>query len=108
MQDTFGTPEHAGYEGFALTYQPITVKFSNPHLQDIPVRSVWFTNGAAIQKAYLTVTHTNDNGMDFNFRYHVRTLEREDMERFYYYMMKVLFKGIEDPEMTIGEIISTI
>ena len=108
MQDTFGTPDHAGYEGFALTYQPMTVRFSNPHLAEIPVRSVWFTNGAAIQKAYLTITHAPDEGLDFNFRYHVRTLEYADMERFYFYLMKVLFKGVQEPDMTIGEIISTI
>ena len=32
----------------------------------------------------------------------------EDMELLYYYMMKIMFRGIDEPDITIGELISTI
>ena len=32
----------------------------------------------------------------------------QDIELFYYYLMKIIFKGIAEPEMTVGEIIECI
>ena len=53
----------------------------------------WFANGAATKKMYLTVSHTEDGGMNFSYHYQTAHLEEHDMELLYYYMMRILFKG---------------
>ena len=37
----------------------------------------------------------------------IRT-SREELEYLYYYLCKIMFKGAENPELTIGEIIKLV
>lgn len=108
FQDTFGTPDNTGYTGVALTYQPLTVTLHNDHVKQVPARVKWYPNGCAFQKVYITVSHTRDGGLDFDMHYHKATLTEHDMELMYYYMMRLLFKGIDEPDITIGEIINVL
>ena len=73
------------------------------------MRSVWYPKEASSKKIYLTVTHSaRDGGLIFDYHYQKASLDYHDMEVLYYYMMKIIYKGIAEPDMTIGEIISTI
>ncbi len=51
---------------------------------------------------------SDDNGLDFNFEHQIKAVSREQLEYFYYYLCKIMFKGIEDPEQTIGAIINAV
>ncbi|MCD7824611.1 MAG: condensation domain-containing protein [Clostridiaceae bacterium] len=108
MRKRYHTPRNTAYESCYLTYQPMPVKMDNPHLEDIPQHSKWFANGAATKKMYLTVSHTGNGGMNFSYHYQTAQLQEHDMELLYYYMMRILFKGIAEPDMTIGEIIEQV
>lgn len=108
MQRRWPVPENTTYESVYLTYQPMPVHVQNEHISKIPQHSVWYANGAATKKLYLTVSHTDDNGMKFSFHYQTAHLDENDMEIMYYYLMRILFKGIADPEMTIGEIMNKV
>lgn len=108
MRRRYHTPENTTYESCYLTYQPMPVKMDNPHLENIPQHAKWFANGAATKKMYLTVSHTPDGGMNFSYHYQTAHLEEHDMELLYYYMMRILFKGIAHPDMSIGEIMEQI
>ena len=108
IRKRYHTPEHTTYESCYLTYQPMPVKVDNPHLADVPQHSKWFANGAATKKVYLTVSHTDNGGMNFSFHYQTAHLVEHDMELFYYYLMRILFKGIAEPDMSIGEIMEQI
>ncbi|MCR5106711.1 MAG: chromosome condensation protein [Lachnospiraceae bacterium] len=108
MKKRYNTPEGTSYESCYLTYQPMPVKFDNPFLKDIPMHSKWFANGAATKKMYLTVSHTEDAGTKFSYHYQTAHLGEKDMELLYYYMMRILFKGIEEPDMKLKDIISQI
>ena len=108
MRRRYNTPEHTTYESCYLTYQPMTVKMDNPHLEHIEQHSKWFANGAATKKMYLTVSHTEDGSTCFSYHYQTVELEEHDMELLYYYMMRILFKGIAEPDMTIGEIMDAV
>ena len=57
---------------------------------------------------YLTVSHTEDGSTCFSYHYQTVELEEHDMELLYYYMMRILFKGIAEPDMTIGEIMDAV
>ena len=108
MRKRYHTPENTTYESCYLTYQPMPVKMENPHLVNIGQHSKWFANGAATKKMYLTVSHTEDGGMNFSYHYQTAHLEEHDMELLYYYMMRILFKGIANPDMSIGELMEQV
>ncbi|MCF0133259.1 MAG: chromosome condensation protein, partial [Blautia sp.] len=108
MRKRYNTPKYTSYESCYLTYQPMPVKMDNPHLENIRQHSKWFANGAATKKMYLTVSHTEYGGMCFSYHYQTACYDEHDMELLYYYMMRILFKGIAEPDMTIGEIIEVI
>lgn len=108
MRRRYNTPENTTYESCYLTYQPMPVKMENPHLTDIKQHAKWFANGAATKKMYLTVSHTENGGMNFSYHYQTAHLEEHDMELLYYYMMRILFKGIAEPDMSIGEIMKIV
>lgn len=97
------------YECMSLTYQPMTLNEKTPDVPDIPYKSMWYSNGVAAQALYLTVMHrVNDNGLNFNFEYQKEIVSDHEMEYFYYYLCRVLFRGIENKNRTIGEILEMI
>lgn len=49
-----------------------------------------------------------DNGLGFNFEYKQDIVTEEEMEYLYYYLCRVLFRGIEDKNRTVGEILEMI
>ena len=80
MRKRYHTPEHTSYESCYLTYQPMPVKVENEMLGTIRQHAKWFANGAATKKMYLTVSHTEDGGMNFSYHYQTAHLEEHDME----------------------------
>ncbi len=96
------------YESISLTYQPLTARRS-AEMPDVSYKSMWYTNGVAGQPLYLTVMHRpEDNGLNFNFEYRTDAVTEAEMQYFYYYLCRVLFRGIEDETRTIGEILEMI
>lgn len=108
IREMYPHPQLTTYESVWLTYQPIPIRVDNEKLKDIPVHMKWFPNGAATKKIYLTVSHTSDGGMNFSFHYQSAIHNGHDMEVFYYYLMRILFTGLEAPDMTVGDIINAV
>lgn len=99
----------ASYESISLTYQPLSLKQNAEDVPDIPYKTMWYTNGVAAQPLYLTVMHrVEDGGLNFNFEYRKDAVTDYEMEYLYYYLCRVLFRGIENSERTIGEILDMI
>lgn len=98
------------YEPLSLTYQPLTLKGKGlERLGDIQYKSAWYSNGACAHALYLTAMHrAQDNGLNFNFEHQVGSVSYETLQYMYYYLCKILFKGIENPNMTVGEIIESV
>ena len=107
---TYPTKPGQTYEPMSLTYQPLTLKEKGlDKLGDIHYKTKWYPNGATTQAMYLTVMHrSEDNGLDFNFEHQIKAISKEKLEFFYYYVCKIMFKGIERPNLTIGEIIKLV
>lgn len=98
------------YEPMSLTYQPMTLKEKGlDQLGGIRYKTKWYPNGATTQAMYLTVMHRpEDNGLDFNFEHQIKAVSREQLEYLYYYLCKIMFKGTENPNLTVGEIMKLI
>lgn len=106
----YGLESGQTYEPLSLTYQPLTLKNKGlERLGDIKYKSAWYSNGAAAHTLYLTVMHrAEDNGLDFNFEHQTGVVTFERLEYIYYYICKILFQGIQDKDMTVGEILDCI
>ena len=50
----------------------------------------------------------DDNGLDFNFEHQVKAVSREKLEYLYYYLCKIMFKGVENPNLSVGDIIKLV
>ncbi len=98
------------YEPMSLTYQPMTLQDKGlDKLGDIRYKTQWYPNGATTQGMYLTVMHRpEDNGLDFNFEHQIKAVSKDQLEYLYYYLCKIMFKGIENPELKIGDIIKLV
>ncbi len=108
-REIFPSQAGASYESISLTYQPLTLQKNKYEMPDNPYKSMWYTNGVAGQPLYLTVMHRpEDNGLNFNFEYRKDVVTEHEMEYFYYYLCRVLFRGIEDENRNIGEILEMI
>lgn len=105
-----GSPQGSTYESMSLTYQPMTLRENElDKTGGISYKTVWYPNGATTQAMYLTVMHRpDDNGLDFNFEHQIKAISREEIEYLYYYLCRILFKGIERPNLTIDEIIKLV
>ena len=106
----YQTEKGCTYEPMSLTYQPMTLKEKGlDKLGDIRYKTKWYPNGATTQAMYLTVMHRpEDNGLDFNFEHQVKAVSREQLEYLYYYLCKIMFKGTENPDLPIGDIMKLI
>ncbi len=98
------------YEPMSLTYQPMTLKDKGlSKLGDIRYKTKWYPNGAAPQAMYLTGMHRpEDKRVDLYFEHQTAAISKETFVNFYYYMCKIMFKGIEKPNLKISEIIKLI
>lgn len=99
------------YECMSLTYQPLSMRAEQSNIKDLDIKyqSNWYSNGAAASPLYLTVMHRSlDNGLDFFFEYQTGRVTHKELEYLYYYLCKILFMGIENPEITVGEILRTV
>ncbi len=98
------------YEPMSLTYQPLSMRKEDlSKAEGVRYKTKWYPNGATTQAMYLTVMHrTDDNGLDFSFEHQTASVSKEELEHMYYYLCKIMFKGIENPELTIGDIMNLI
>ncbi|SDA29815.1 Condensation domain-containing protein [Ruminococcus sp. YE71] len=109
MKRRYNTPDDTTYVSVYLTYQPpMNTSDLDPNSEQLPIYVKWFANGAATKKMYLTVSHLPDRKLNFSYHYQTAHLTEKDAELMYYYMMRILFRGIEDPGRTISEIIDMV
>lgn len=100
------------YEPLALTYQPLAMKYEGPGLDKmggIRYDTARYSNGVAGQPLYLTVSHRALNdGLDFCFEYQTGIVTPQKLEEVYYYLCRIIFRGVEDCSRTVGEIIDMV
>ena len=104
----YGLKDGQTYEPLSLTYQPLTMKYDGPGLDklgDIQYHVKRYSNGAAAHTLYLTVSHKPDGQIEFCFEHQTGVVTHEKLEEIYYYLCRLIFRGIEDSSRTIGEII---
>ena len=103
----YKAPQGAGYDCTTLTYQPVSMAGAKGvALPDINYKSKWYSNGVAMQNVYVTVMHRpGDGGMSVHFEYQKKEVTEKELEELYYYLCRAIFRGIEDPTRTIGEIL---
>lgn len=100
------------YEPLSLTYQPLAMRYEGPGLEQlggIQYKTGRYTNGVAAHRLYLTVSRrAEDEGMDFCFEYQTGAVTPEKLQELYYYLCRIMFRGVEDKNRTVGEIIDMV
>ncbi|MBQ9928830.1 MAG: peptide synthetase [Lachnospiraceae bacterium] len=97
------------YEAMALTYQPLLMKYEGPTVEKMDglqynVRR--YSNSACAHTLYLTVSHRPLGGLDFCFEHQTGVVTYEKLQEVYYYLCRIMFRGIEDCSRTVGEVIN--
>lgn len=100
------------YEPLSLTYQPLTMKAGGAGLEklgDIKYKTARYSNGVAAHTLYLTVSHrASDNGLDFGFEYQTGVVTPEKLGYIYYYLCRIIFRGVENPDRTVSEVMEMV
>lgn len=105
----YGIEQGYAYESIGFTYQPATLKSIVPYLKGIPYKSHWYSSGRQPQPLYLTAMHRpGDGGLDFHFGYMTELASPQEIEFLYYYLGRILFRSIENPNATIAEIMDMV
>lgn len=97
------------YECITFSYHPL---YQMPYYgEDMKnsSRGFWYNNDSSVQPLYLTVMHrSNDNGLDFNFEYRICNNPGEELLHFYDKLHDTLMLGIENPDITVKEILDKV
>ncbi len=105
----FGLAPHETYESIALTYQPMSASSEEKKALPAKYQSFWYSNGVAAQPLYLTVMHRpNDNGLDFYFEHQGGVVSKEELDVLYYYICRVMFRGMENFDKPIETILQFV
>lgn len=107
MRQHYEAEPNSTYESIGFTYQPATMKSIVPYLKDIEFKSRWYSSGKQAQPMYITAMHRqNDGGLNFYFGYQTEFANEKEVEFLYYFIGRVLFRSIENPDKTLEEIIN--
>lgn len=106
---TYGAPAGSTYTCVGFTYQPATTKSMVPYLKNIPYKNKWYSSGRNAQALYMTAMHRpSDGGLNFHFGFQTDFATESEIEFFYYYLGRILFRSIENPNKTIEEIMDMV
>lgn len=106
LSENYGAPRGSVYESIGFTYQSATMKSLIPYLKGIDTMSRWYSSGKQPQPMYITAMHRqSDGGLNFYFGYQTELANEEEINFLYYFIGRVLFRSIENPDKTIQEII---
>ncbi len=109
QRKAYGIDSGYGYESIGFTYQPSTLKSIVPYLRNIPYKSYWYSSGRQPQPLYVTAMHRpGDGGLNFHFGYMTELATPKEIEFLYYYIGRVLFRSIENPNATVQEIMDMV
>ena len=87
------------YTSTLVTFQPLPME-----TEGIKVRTNWYANGSAAIPLYATVMDGDGTGALKCYYEHDDQITSETIARMHDYLIKVLVKGIENPDVTIGEL----
>lgn len=105
----YGRESGERYDSLSFTYQPATLKSIVSYLKGIPFKSRWYSSGRQPQPFYVTAMHRpGDGGLTFYFGYQTAVATPKEIEFLYYYLGRVLFRSIENPNKTIDEIMDMV
>ncbi|MBE6813489.1 MAG: hypothetical protein E7523_11500 [Ruminococcaceae bacterium] len=94
------------YDSFGLSYQPLVPTVCIDDEMKNTLKSIWYNNGATMIPLYLTVSHrSEDAGLDFNFEYRREQQAAYDLTIFYNKMEKIFDLAVNNPDITVGEIL---
>jgi hypothetical protein len=103
VEDTYckGDPLTA-YTSVCLTFQPVPLTLNS----GLKCHTNWYCNGASSQPFYLTIMDDNGSGgLRCYYEYQKSAVQRQTVLNFHDDMVKIILAGIENENMTVGELL---
>lgn len=93
----------ATYQSTTLTFQPFPMTFGDGTY----IQSKWYGNGVASQPFYLTIMDGDGSGaLRCYYEYWKKNFSPKDIREIHNQLMKVIMTGIENENVTIGELLN--
>ena len=97
------------YDSVGFSYQPLMTMPSVDDEMSKSAYSVWYNNGATMIPLYLTVKHrAADGGLEFIIEHRQEPDAVYDLSVLYKKIYQSLMLGVENPDITVGEILEKI
>ncbi len=91
------------YASGSLTFQPIPIV----HPNGAKIHSKWYCNGASSNYFYMTVMDDDGSGaLRFYYEYKKTIVSVESIRELHSYMLKFIETGLNNKDITIGELLS--
>lgn len=89
--------------GLAYSYQPVPQEVGH----GVRISAKWYSNGASPQPLYITVMDGGDKAGDMRvyYEYMIKQVTPERIREFHDYMLKVVQAGIDNPAISIKELL---
>lgn len=95
----------SSYQSISLTFQPIPLTLSDGTV----IHSKWYGNGVAAQPFYLTVMDGDGTGaLRCYYEYWKKTFRPEDIRKIHEELLKVMMAGVDNENITVGELLNLI
>ncbi len=104
-EKAYKRPVGTSYNGISLTYQPIRI--TAPNNADFQI--MWYANGTASQPLYPTIMDGDGTGeLHCHYEYQIKHYKPEEIEKAHKGFIKVLNIAMNNPQITLSEIIKQI
>lgn len=99
-REMYGLPLGFGYVSTLLTFQPFPLRY-----EGIELVTNWHSNGTAAMPLYLTVMDGDGTGgLKCYYEYMPSQISEGQIVSMHEYLIRLMLKGAENPEVTIGEL----
>lgn len=90
------------YAAMSFTYQPVAMDLG----LDADIRTKWHSPGYASNPLYITIMHniSHAGGLDVYYEYQSHLMTEENIESFQQTVMRTMELGLQNPQITVGEI----
>ncbi len=97
----YGIKQTEWYQGLNMTFQPVPMMIK----ENLKIESRWYSNGAVSSMLYITIMDGDGSGgLKCYYQYKSNHISAEKIKELHESCVKIMVKGCENPEITLGEL----
>lgn len=101
QKKAYGIKQTEWYQGLNMTFQPVPMTIK----ENLKVESRWYSNGAVSSMLYITIMDGDGAGsLKCYYTYKANQISAEKIKELHESCVKIMIKGCENPDITLGEL----